>query len=105
MLFRSRFRAERHKGLDLQRKLALCPFEVIRLFEDEGFQKYDTRILINFLERIGQAYINNNVQLSDGRKGEIVLLNKNALSKPVIKINEAIVDLSKQHNLYITKML
>lgn len=84
---------------------ALCPFEVIRLFEDEGFQKYDTRILITFLERIGQAYINNNVQLSDGRKGEIILLNKNALSKPIIKINDTIVDLSKQHNLYITKML
>lgn len=47
---------------------ALCPFEVIRLFEDEGFQKYDTRILITFLERIGQAYINNHVQLSDGRR-------------------------------------
>lgn len=84
---------------------ALCPFEVIRLFEDEGFQKYDTKILINFLERIGQAYINNNVQLSDGRKGEIILLNKNALSKPVIKVKDGIVDLSKQHDLEIIKML
>ena len=84
---------------------ALCPFEVIRLFEDEGFQKYDAKILINFLERIGQAYINNHVELSDGRRGEIILLNKNALSKPVIKIKDTIVDLSKTHNLTITKIL
>lgn len=84
---------------------ALCPFEVIRLFEDEGFQKYDAKILINFLERIGQAYINNNVQLSDGRQGEIILLNKNALSKPVIKVKDTIVDLSKTRNLSITKIL
>lgn len=84
---------------------ALCPFEVIRLFEDEGFQKYDARILLIFLERIGQAYINNNVQLSDGRQGEIILLNKHALSKPVIKVKDTIVDLSKSHNISITKIL
>jgi putative nucleotidyltransferase with HDIG domain len=83
---------------------AFCPFEVIRLFEDEGFQKYDAKILLNFLERIGQAYINNTVQLSDGRQGEIILLNKNALSKPIIKVNDTVVDLSKTHNLTITKI-
>lgn len=83
---------------------AHCPFEVIRLFEDEGFQKYDAKILLNFLERIGQSYINNTVQLSDGRQGEIILLNKNALSKPIIKINNDVVDLSKTHNLTITKI-
>ncbi len=83
---------------------ALCPFEVIRLFENEGYQKYDAKILIIFLERIGQAYINNTVQLSDGRQGEIILLNKNALSKPIIKVNDAVVDLSKTHNLTITKI-
>lgn len=84
---------------------ALCPFEVIRLFEDEGFQKYDAKILINFLERIGQAYINNSVQLSDGRHGEIILLNKNALSRPVIKVKNGVIDLSKVHNLSIARIL
>ncbi|WP_455716231.1 HD-GYP domain-containing protein [Anaerosporobacter sp.] len=83
---------------------ALCPFEVIRLFEDEGYQKYDAKILVNFLERIGQAYIKNTVQLSDGRVGEIILLNKNALSKPVVKVKDTVVDLSKKHNITITKI-
>ncbi|WP_310605020.1 HD-GYP domain-containing protein [Anaerosporobacter sp.] len=85
---------------------ALCPFEVIRIFEDEGYQKYDIKILLTFLERIGQAYINNAVKLSDGREGEIVMLNKNALSRPIVRLKDStVVDLSKTSNLTIAKIL
>lgn len=36
---------------------ALCPFQVIRNFEDEGLQKYDTRMIMTFLENIVSTYM------------------------------------------------
>ncbi|HEX3022345.1 MAG TPA: HD-GYP domain-containing protein [Lachnospiraceae bacterium] len=84
---------------------ALCPFDSIRLFEEEGFQKFDAKILLVFLEHIGQSYINNHVQLSDGRKGEIILLNKTCLSRPIVRVGDKIIDLSKERNISIEKIL
>lgn len=84
---------------------ALSPFEVIRLFEEEGFQKYDTRIILNFLQHIGETYVNNTVELSDGRIAKIILINQNYLSKPIVSIGDSVIDLSKEHNLTIGKLL
>lgn len=84
---------------------ARSPFEVIRLFEEEGFQKYDTRILLNFLNHIGETYINNTVELSDGRTGKIILINRNNLSKPIIQVGNTVVDLSKERDLTVGKLL
>lgn len=83
----------------------LCPFEVISIFEEEGLQKYDPQFILTFLERIGSSYINNNVLLSDGRVGEVVLINKNSLSRPMIKVNDEYVDLSKNLNIKIEKIV
>jgi putative nucleotidyltransferase with HDIG domain len=80
---------------------ALCPFKAIELFEREGLHKYDPKFIMTFLERIGASYLNNNVQLSDGRIGEIVMLNKLYLSKPMIKCDDAFIDLSKELDLTI----
>ena len=56
----------------------LCPFEVITVFESEGYEKFDPKYIIPFLEGIVNSYLNEKVILSDGRVGTIVLNNKNA---------------------------
>lgn len=83
----------------------LCPFEVIRMFEKEGFEKYDTRFILTFLSNVGQTYVNNSVELNDGRIGKIVLINNNYLSKPTIIIDDDYIDLSKHSDLYIVNIL
>lgn len=83
----------------------LCPFKVISIFEEEGLQKYDPQFILTFLERIGSSYMNNNVLLSDGRVGEVVLINRNNLSRPMVKIDEEYVDLSKNSDLQIEKII
>ncbi|SFR62013.1 HD-GYP domain-containing protein [Anaeromicropila populeti] len=83
----------------------MCPFEVINIFESEGLQKYDPQILITFLQGTAETYIHSNVVLSDGQEGVIVLINKNNLSRPIIKVKEEFIDLSKRHDLYITSMV
>ena len=67
----------------------LCPFKVVAIFEAEGLQKYDSRFILTFLEHITETYINNRVVLSDGTTGDIVMINKNALSRPMIKAGDS----------------
>lgn len=84
---------------------ALCPFKAIQVFESEGLYKYDPKFIMTFLEHIGSSYLNNNVLLSDGRIGEIVMLNKLVLSKPMIKCNGEFIDLTKHPELTIESII
>lgn len=83
----------------------LCPFKVISIFEEEGLQKYDPKYILTFLERIGSSYINNHVRLSDGRVGEVVMLNQNKLSRPMIKIGEEYINLAKTTDIEIAEIV
>lgn len=84
---------------------SLSPFQVIEAFESEGLQKYDTRMIMTFLENIVNTYLLNRVRLSDGREGDIVFINKQKLSKPTIRCGEEFVDLTKEPNISITAIL
>lgn len=82
-----------------------CPFKVISIFEDEGLQKYDPHYILTFLERIVSSYMNNNVRLSDGRIGEVIMINSGKLSRPIVRIGNDYVDLSKETSLFIDDLV
>lgn len=84
----------------------LCPFEVIDCFERDGLQKYNPKYILTFLSHVAMTYQNNRVQLNDGRSAKIVMLNKNSLSKPIIRFDDnTCLDLSAQNKLYIQAIL
>lgn len=83
----------------------LCPFTVIRHFEDDGLQKYDPEMLLVFLDHVVNTYINHTVQLSNGERGNIIFINKINLSKPTIQCDDRFVDLSKEKNIFIETIL
>ena len=82
-----------------------CPFRVIEMFEEEIYTKYDPAYLLPFLQGISDTYVNNTVQLSDGRIGKIIMTNKNALSKPVVLTGNQFIDLSQNPKLRIVSIL
>lgn len=82
-----------------------CPFKVVAIFEQEGLGKYDTQFIMTFLERIVLTYMHNNVRLSDGRVGEVVMINKLTLSRPIVKVGETFVDLSTEKGLSIESIV
>jgi HD-GYP domain-containing protein (c-di-GMP phosphodiesterase class II) len=84
---------------------AICPFDVVENFERDGFLKYDPGYLMTFMERIVVSYMHNIVRLNDGREGEVIMINKLALSRPVIRIGTGFVDLSKEHKLMIEEII
>lgn len=83
----------------------LCPFQVIREFERDGFHKYKTQFLLTFLQRIATTYQNNRVILNDGRAAKIILLNQTALSEPLVQLNDgSCIDLAASP-LYIQSIV
>lgn len=74
----------------------LCPFKVIEIFEHEGLQKYDTKFIMTFLENVVSTYLHNRVRLNDGREGTVIFINKQALSRPLLKCGDSYIDLSKE---------
>ncbi|MGF7144433.1 putative nucleotidyltransferase with HDIG domain [Anaerotaenia torta] len=84
---------------------AISPFDVIEEFEKDGFLKFDPGYLMVFLERMVESYIHNMVRLSDGREGEVIMINRLSLSRPVVKVGEVYVDLSKERKLSIKEVI
>lgn len=83
----------------------LCPFQVIREFERDGYHKYKTEFLLTFLRRIAATYQNNRVILSDGQAAKIILLNQNSLSNPLVQLNDgSCIDLAASP-LYIQSII
>jgi putative nucleotidyltransferase with HDIG domain len=74
---------------------ALCPFTVVEMMERQCFSSLDPTYALPFLKNVVSSYIHNNVRLSDGRIGEVILINDRSLSKPSIMCNGEFIDLSR----------
>lgn len=83
----------------------LSPFEVLLVFERDGYTKYDPGYLIVFFEEMFQTYVMNTVRLSDGSEGKIIMLNKHALAAPVVQVGNRFIDLSKNKSLFIQAII
>ena len=83
----------------------VCPFRVIEIFEDEGFQKYDVEFLLPFLENVVNTYLQNQCRLNDGRCGSIIFVNKTKLSRPIVQCGKDYVNLADFPELTITDLL
>ncbi len=83
----------------------LCPFRAIEIFETDGFQKYDTKFLLTFLENVVNTYLQNRCRLSDNREGTIIYINKEKLSRPVVQCEDEYIDLMEYPELSITDIL
>ena len=65
---------------------ALCPFDVIRVFEEEGMNLFNPRYLLPLL-------------------GKIVMINPFSLAAPVVRVDSTFVDLAKNEALKIDAVL
>lgn len=80
----------------------LCPFQVIDNFEKDGLQKYKPQYILTFLGHIAGTYQNHRILLNDGRSANIVMLNKQYLSRPIVQLDDnSCIDLSTTPDLFI----
>lgn len=81
------------------------PFDVFEHLEKENMNKFDTRVTLNFLENVSSYYIGDTFILNSGELCKIVFINPRQISRPLIKIGERYVDLTKDKDLKITSIL
>jgi hypothetical protein len=58
-----------------------------------------------FLDKIMQSLIGNEVMLTDGRRGKIVMINQVDPIHPLVRIDDMFLDLSKEPALQIEQVI
>lgn len=85
-------------------RIALTPFQAIRVFEEEGFEKYGLNIK-TILTKIANSYVDRNVCLTGHIDGKIFEIHEDDLSRPTVFTNNVYHDLRKTPYTEIIRML
>lgn len=83
----------------------ITPFGVYDEFKDEGLTRYDPRYTNLFFQHLLDSYITEQVELSNGKTGNIVMIKKDTPSRPVIRTGNDYIDLNKHPDISIKKIL
>ena len=86
-------------------KEGMSPLEALNYMYDTSYIKFDTDMLLRFIEHMLQNFIQYEVLLSDGRKGRIVMGNKTAPARPLVQVAGGFVDLSSNKDITIVEMI
>ncbi|YCA43689.1 HD domain-containing protein [Bacillus sp. JZ8] len=83
------------------------PFVVLEEMRKTTFGKYDFEYLTILMKDISSTAIGRRILLNNNQRGEIVFINQNELSKPLIRLDEdaSFLDLSEKNDLYIAEIL
>lgn len=83
----------------------LPPLNVLEIYKSELLVKCDPSIGMTFFKNIVEYYIGSNVKLSNGDSGQIVFINTNYISKPLVRLKDgSIIDLYKNSDIKILEM-
>ncbi|WP_438349040.1 HD-GYP domain-containing protein [Paenibacillus sp. FA6] len=82
------------------------PFhEIVSQMGHGKFGELNPQIVSLFLENIMKKTVGKQVILTDGRMGEVVLLNPHRMETPLIKVADDFIDLSKEEGLHIREII
>lgn len=81
------------------------PFEALKIIQYESFQKLDNQYCNMFLNHIVNYYMGENVVLNDERECKIIQVDINDITKPLLLDDNGFLDLRKEKDLYITKLV
>jgi putative nucleotidyltransferase with HDIG domain len=81
------------------------PFRVIKFFEDECYGVLDTYYMYIFLERIAHNYIGSLARLSTGEECEIKFIHKKTPSRPIVQIDNLMINLQQEPSIFIEEIL
>lgn len=83
------------------------PFKVLEMMLEDHFGQFDLEVLQQLSNAIMTFSIGSKVQLSDGRIAEIMFIDQQSPSRPLVKVDETteIIDLVQARQLYIQKVI
>ncbi|NOU93534.1 HD domain-containing protein [Paenibacillus sp. LMG 31456] len=80
-------------------------YETLKQMHDNAFGVLDPQIIRLFMDKIMQSIIGNEVLLTDGRKGTIIMANPHDPLHPLVSMSSGFLDLSKQSSCHIERIL
>lgn len=83
----------------------ICPFDVIEKLEDERYTKYDADLILTFLKNVCNSFIGQRVRLDNGLEGDIVFINPDRLSRPMIKCGNKFINLAEHKSTRIVSII
>lgn len=83
----------------------LSPFRAAEIVMEESSAHLDPEIVQMFLGRISQFYVGNKVQLNTGEFGEIVMVNRYNLTRPLVQVKGHFYDLASNYHLQIVEVM
>lgn len=86
-------------------KCRSTPFKAFEWLLGPGLSTFDVSLLSMFCKNISCSYVGAGVMLENGASGEIVHIPPHDISKPIIKVNSSYIDLSKQTDTIIIKLV
>jgi len=81
------------------------PFKGLELIQQQSFGKLDYEYSKIFLEHLINFYISENVILSNNKIARIIQIDINDLERPLLLDDQGFVDLKKQSNISIDRLL
>lgn len=84
---------------------ALPFYEVVKRMRQGFFGELDPNIVSVFFNNLIRNLIGKQVQLTDGRMGEVVYINPHDDISPLVKVENAFLDLSKDRSVCIMQVI
>lgn len=86
-------------------KKRYTPFDTFEELQKIGYTQFDPIVMLTFLNNIASYYTGAKVLMNTNETGEIMAILPQNISKPIIKVNGKIIDLSKDSYYQIAEML
>jgi putative nucleotidyltransferase with HDIG domain len=84
---------------------ALPFFKVMKEMREGSFGHLDPKIVNVFMQHVMDSLIGTEVELSDGNKGTIIMVNTLDPINPLVQVEDKFIDLSRESNLKIENTL
>ncbi|SDK13337.1 HD-GYP domain-containing protein [Natronincola ferrireducens] len=81
------------------------PFIAAEVLTEQCFGILDTEIVKIFIEKLADFYIGSSVILNNGEIGQIITKNPVFPTRPLVKVGERFIDLSKERSIGIQDIL
>jgi HD-GYP domain-containing protein (c-di-GMP phosphodiesterase class II) len=86
-------------------KARQSPFVAVEVLHNNLFYALDPHICNVFLDNILQLYIGATIKLNTNEVGEIITINKHLPTRPLVRVDNKFIDLSKNMNYQIIDLM
>ena len=80
-------------------------YKVLQEMSQNAYGPLEPKITLCFLKRIMDMMIGNDVLLSNGMQGKIIMISPNDPVNPLVDANGTYIDLSKEQTIYLEKII